>query len=729
MHLSRAEVIHDNFLQILRSGNWREAYKEQAPTEALEDPRELIAIFESQIVSRHLDRVAREQSRKNQVYYTIGSSGHEGMAAVAAALRPTDPALLHYRDAAFQIQRSKQVPGQTPLWDISLGFVASTDDPISGGRHKVLGNTALGILPQTSTIASHLPRAVGMAYGILLANRLGRPARMPRDAIVICSFGDASVNHSTAQGAINAALWAHYQKSPMPLLFVCEDNGIGISVRTPKGWIKNTLGCRPGLEYFSCDGSDLVNTLHTARQATAHCRKTRAPVILHMHCVRLLGHAGADHTPGYMTDSEISAWEQEDPVLRSAKILSAACVLSKQKILDLYAELESQVNQCVARAATRPKLASVEQIAESIVPPAVQCVETDSSALPKNRRTTSKQRPMSRLINTALDIAMQRHTNIVLAGEDIGVKGGVYNITTELQARFGKHRVIDTLLDEQSILGLALGMSQHDILPIIEIQFLAYLHNAEDQLRGEAATLSFFSNGQSANPMIVRVAGLGYQKGFGGHFHNDNSIAVLRDIPGLVIACPSNGHDAVLMLNECIRLAREERRVVVFLEPIALYNMRDLFENGDGKWLFPYPDANDRLNLGEVGQRGAGRDVAIVSYGNGYYLSCQAQKLLSLNHGIDTRCIDLRWLAPLNPTALLNAIKGCDAILIVDECRATGSQSEAIVTLLVESGTKAKAIRRVVGADTFIPLGPAATLPLPSRDEIVSAAINLVKDS
>jgi 2-oxoisovalerate dehydrogenase E1 component len=126
-------------------------------------------------------------------------------------------------------------------------------------------------------------------------------------------------------------------------------------------------------------------------------------------------------------------------------------------------------------------------------------------------------------------------------GEDVGRKGGVYGVTQKLQARFGPDRVIDTLLDEQSILGLGIGMAHNGFLPIPEIQFLAYLHNAEDQLRGEAATLPFFSNGQFTNPMVVRIAGLGYQKGFGGHFHNDNSLSVLRDIPGLILACPSTG--------------------------------------------------------------------------------------------------------------------------------------------------------------------------------------------
>jgi 2-oxoisovalerate dehydrogenase E1 component len=126
-----------------------------------------------------------------------------------------------------------------------------------------------------------------------------------------------------------------------------------------------------------------------------------------------------------------------------------------------------------------------------------------------------KPQHMARLISWALADLMLEHEQIILAGEDVGPKGGVYNVTSKLHSRFGADRVINTLLDEQSILGLAIGLAHNGFLPIPEIQFLAYLHNAEDQLRGEAATLSFFSSGQYTNPMIIRIAGLGYQKGFG----------------------------------------------------------------------------------------------------------------------------------------------------------------------------------------------------------------------
>ncbi len=199
---------------------------------------ECLRLFDAQLGSRHLDEAARWLQSRGTGYYTIGSSGHESNAAVAAALRLTDPALLHYRSGAFYLTRADQagrwIEGIT---DVLLGMTAAACEPIAGGRHKVFGHRQLHVIPQTSTIASHLPRAVGLAFALPRAARLGIDPPWPADSIVVTSFGDASVNHSTATGALNTAAYCAYQGLPMPLLAVCEDNGLGISVRSPAGWV------------------------------------------------------------------------------------------------------------------------------------------------------------------------------------------------------------------------------------------------------------------------------------------------------------------------------------------------------------------------------------------------------------------------------------------------------------------------------------------------------------
>ena len=333
---------------------------------------------------------------------------------------------------------------------------------------------------------------------------------------------------------------------------------------------------------------------------------------------------------------------------------------------------------------------------------------------------------LAQSINATLTELMERRPELLVFGQDVAVKGGVYGVTRGLRARFGGRRVFDTLLDEQTILGVALGSALAGFVPVPEIQYLAYLHNAEDQLRGEAASLAFFSDGQYTNGMVVRVAGLAYQRGFGGHFHNDNSVAVLRDIPGLVLAVPSHPADAPGLLRTCVDLARGGR-VCVFLEPIALYHARDLLEESDGRWTAPLAPAwssASRVHLGQVATHGDGRDLLVVTFGNGVPMSLRAQARLG-GLGLSTTVVDLRWLAPLPLEALTTLAARFPAVLVADETRESGGVAEAVLTGLLESGHRGR-LARVTSADSFVPLGPAAATVLLSEDDIVTAALRAV---
>jgi 2-oxoisovalerate dehydrogenase E1 component len=483
------------------------------------------------------------------------------------------------------------------------------------------------------------------------------------------------------------------------------------------------------MRYFKADGLDIYETYRVATEAADYVRSRRKPAFLHLRTLRLYGHAGADVPTTYLPREEVEAEEAQDPLLHTVRLLDQAGVMPPAQALQIYRDTCDLVARMAAQAITRPRLKTASEVMASLIPPKRDCRPSNGPE-PGARAATfggdikamAEPQIMSRLINWALTDLMLTYPETVMMGEDVGRKGGVYGVTQKLQARFGADRMIDTLLDEQSILGLAIGMAQNGFVPLPEIQFLAYLHNAEDQLRGEAATLPFFSNGQFTNPMVLRIAGLGYQKGFGGHFHNDNSVAVLRDIPGVILAVPSNGADAAMMLRECMRLAREEQRVVVFLEPIALYPMRDLHADKDGGWLRLYPDPSQVIPQGEVGVEGSGTDLAIVTFGNGVYLSHQALPAIAAA-GISARVIDLRWLSPLPAAALTAAVQGCRHVLVVDETRRSGGVAEALMAHFVETTTARLA--RITAEDSFIATGPAYAATLPSRDSIATAAIAL----
>ena len=741
-NVNRAEVCDANFVEFVQGwhGEKRRTPRadEAVVSGSLCTAHDFAELFESQLISRHLDLMARVLRVKNKVFYTIGSSGHEGNAMVARLTRHTDPAFLHYRSGAFMAERFRKLPGMDPIMDSALSFAASADDPASGGRHKVWGSKPLWVLPQTSTIASHLPKAFGTAVAIEQSRRIAHTLPIPDDSIAICSFGDASSNHATAQTAFNAAQWTAYQKLPAPVLFVCEDNGIGISVKTPGGWVRNAFEHRDGLDYFYADGLDLAEGYEQVARAIYHCRTTRRPTFLHLRTTRIMGHAGTDFEIEWRSVEELVAVEATDPLLRSAAIALESGLETKDSLLAKYEDIRKKCFAAAEEADRRPKLTKLADVMAPLAPytPGKVNAEAKRADYADKRRAVFggeeklpeklPPRHLAIQINNALHDLFCKYPETLLFGEDVAQKGGVYTVTKGLHKAFKNARVFNTLLDETIILGLAQGFANMGMLPVPEIQYLAYFHNACDQIRGEAASLQFFSNNQYKNPMLVRIAGLGYQRGFGGHFHNDNSIAALRDIPGLVVGCASRGDDAAMMLRTLAALAKVDGRVTVFLEPIALYMTKDLYEPGDGGWLTSYPPPDQALVLGEarVYEEGA-NDLVIFTYGNGVPMSLRAARAIGKKHGWNVRVVDLRWLVPLNDALIAGHAKTARRIVVVDEGRHSAGVGEGVITAIVEAGEGGKPLRRVVGADTYTPLAGAAFLVLPGDDDIVAAAAEL----
>jgi 2-oxoisovalerate dehydrogenase E1 component len=417
-------------------------------------------------------------------------------------------------------------------------------------------------------------------------------------------------------------------------------------------------------------------------------------------------------------------------VLCTAKLLIDTGVLTPAEVLKRYEAKRAEVIELADRVSGLPQLASAQAVMEPLrrVDDEVRAAYPESlvASVKSGTPDASATVPITvaAAINLALHDILDRYPEAVIFGEDVARKGGVYGVTRGLRSATSAARVFDTLLDEQAILGLALGAGVSGLLPIPEIQYLAYFHNAADQIRGEAATLQFFSNRQYRNPMVVRVAAYGYQKGFGGHFHNDNSIAAMRDIPGVVIASPARPDDAAAMLHTCAAAAREAGAVCLFLEPIALYHTRDLYDDNDDGWLAAYPEAG--VPVGRARTYGDGTDLTMFTFANGLRMSLRvARRLASV--GIAARVVDLRWLAPLPVEDMLREAGVTGRVLIVDETRDTGGVGEGVLATLVKQGFAGR-LHRVAGHDSFIPLGDAALHVLLSEDTIEAAAIKLMRD-
>src|SRR5688572_12725980 len=494
--VNRAKVCDDNFVEFVRGWNGTPEPK-PAPHEPVLDgsacsAADFLELFDSQLASRHLDLMARVLRVQQKVFYTIGSSGHEGNAMVARLTRHTDPAFLHYRSGGFMAERFRKLPGMDPIMDSALSFAASSEDPISGGRHKVWGSKPLWVLPQTSTIASHLPKALGTAVAIEQARRIGHALPIPADSIAICSFGDASSNHATAQTAFNAAAWTASQHLPAPVLYVCEDNGIGISVKTPEGWVAENFRDRKGLDYFYADGLDLASGYGQVQAAVEHCRRTRRPTFLHLRTTRVMGHAGTDFEIEWRSFEELMQVEAGDPLLRSAAIALESGLYDVDDLLGLYELIRVRCFAAAEAADKRPKLTTLEAVLKPLAPytPAKVAAEARRADYAERRlavfgsaeKLPEKLPPrhLALQINSALHDLFCKYPESLLFGEDVAQKGGVYTVTKGLHKAFKSARVFNTLLDETMILGLAQGFANVGMLPFPEIQYLAYFHNACD---------------------------------------------------------------------------------------------------------------------------------------------------------------------------------------------------------------------------------------------------------
>ncbi|MEE4330491.1 MAG: thiamine pyrophosphate-dependent enzyme, partial [Wenzhouxiangella sp.] len=328
--INRADVVDRNFLRYLDE---LEGGRDRLDGGRHVSDADLLELFDSQMISRQLDLMARVKRLENKVFYTIGSSGHEGNALVGRLSRHTDPAFLHYRSGAFMAERYRKLPGLDFIRDCCLSFAAARSDPASGGRHKVWGSKPLWVLPQTSTIASHLPKALGTALAI---GRGESSLPVPSDSVVVCSFGDASLNHATAQTALNSAAWTRHQNIPLPLLLVCEDNGIGISVPSPSHWVRDSMAARHGLDYHFADGLDLDEGYPAVEAAIEACRRRQRPVFLHFRTTRLMGHAGTDFEVEYRPLPELEWSESLDPLLRTAARVVARGLMSPSAVAERY---------------------------------------------------------------------------------------------------------------------------------------------------------------------------------------------------------------------------------------------------------------------------------------------------------------------------------------------------------------------------------------------------------
>jgi 2-oxoisovalerate dehydrogenase E1 component beta subunit len=321
-------------------------------------------------------------------------------------------------------------------------------------------------------------------------------------------------------------------------------------------------------------------------------------------------------------------------------------------------------------------------------------------------------------LNLALHQAMEHDDRVVMMGEDVAKTGGVFRVTAGLLDRFGEERVIDTPLAEAGIVGSAIGMSLYGLLPVVEIQFDAFVYPGFEQIVVHAARYAWRTRGEVPASIVVRIP-------FGGgvrapELHSDSPEALFCHVPGLKVVCPSTPQDARDMLLAAI----QDPDPVIFMEPKRIYRAgrSDVREDLP----FPIPDGNGAHNeyLSTARIARDGDDLAIVTYGATVPLSLEVADRLAADRGIGVRVIDLRSLYPLDVDALTTAARDCGRVVVVHEAPRTAGLGAEVSSLIHERAMLdlEAPVQRVTGFDVPFPQFANEDDYLPSVERIVAGA-------
>ena len=614
------------------------------------------------LTSRELDRLEEEELvPAKQVLYQFSARGHDmAQVLLGLKLRDGDAACGYYRSRPLLLALG------VPLAD-ALGSGMGRSGGYSGGRDiGVVFNYpnpgGAHALPMCGGVGAQYTPAAGWAQAVRYKAEVLRERAEGNLALVL--GGDASC----ATGGFWSALTiATTQK--LPLLFYVEDNGYGISVpstyQTPGQNIAANLASFTGLTIFNGDGTDPVEAARLVEAAVAHVRSGEGPALLRLTVPRLEGHSYQD-TQTYKSEAEIAAEWARDP-LPKLKTHCAALQIGEA----CGGELETHVAWDVARAReeaeARPVLGAA-QVADDVFFSGNHAEVGGRAGLALDG-THDEPRPEGQRINMVtairkvLDQELGANPRMCVFGEDVGPKGGVHAVTLGLQDKYGHDRVFDTSLNEEGIVGRAVGMALAGLLPVPEIQFRKYAEPATEQIN-DTGTMRWRTANRFAAPMVLRVPG-GFFK-CGDPWHSQTNEVQFVHNPGWMVAVPSNAEDAVGLL----RMALRGNDPVLFFEHRAML---------DDSWARrPWPGDAYVLPFGKAKKTREGDQITIVTWG-AMVPRCEAAA-----EGIGADVIDLRTLNPWDRDMVLDSVRRTRRCLIVHEDLRTGGFGAEIAAVVAD---------------------------------------------
>lgn len=603
--------------------------------------------FHYMLLGRQIDYRCQVLNRQGRAPFIISVAGHEAaQIGVAWPLKPKyDWISPYYRDIVLCFRM-----GLRPL-DLMLSVLAKPADPASGGKQTPghFSDTRLNIISGGSPLATQMVHGAGAAYALKMDGT---------DKVVMTCYGEGAGSEGDTHEAMN---FAAIHK--LPEIFVMQNNGFAISTPFNKEYAIEHGAQRAagyGMPGVTLDGRDPVTAYHVAKQAVARARAGEGPTLIECIVDRLGAHSSEDDQRRYRTQEELDQLAQNDCLERFKRRLIEEKILSPK---DVEAE-EEKVKEIVNQA-TREALDSPDAQPEDALTHVYDLEHVAASIDPASGAETEEMN-MVQALRECLTEEMERDGSVMVLGEDVGPKGGVFLVTDGLWKRFGEERVIDTPIAESSIAGVALGLALAGKRPVAEMQFTDFAHMAFNQVTNEIAKFRYRSNGDWGVPMVVRGPMGGHAN---GALYHSQSIEARFATPGLKIVIPSTPREAKGLLLAAIR----DPDPVLFWEHKRLY--RSFKE--------PVPKGEYLIPIGPPRLVKEGKDISVFAYGLMVHYAVEAANRLE-DEGWSVEILDIRTVYPLPKDEILTSARKTGKCLVVYEDNFSVSIGSEIAALIAD---------------------------------------------
>jgi 2-oxoisovalerate dehydrogenase E1 component len=656
-------------------------------------------MYSNMLVGRTFDEKATNLSTLREIGTYAPCKGQEGaQVGFTLALERGDWYVPMYRDTAGMIAFGLPPQQLLQLW---------------GGDERGLKIPEnLNMLPVAVPVSTQIPHAVGVA----MARRL-----LGEESVTLVSTGDGGTSKGDFHEGLNFA--GVYN---LPLVFGVENNQWAISLRREKQSASRTIAQKAiayGFEGLLVDGNDVVASFEATKYAVEKGRKGGGPTLIEFLTYRMGPHTTAELVSNKLkAPEEIAEWAKRDPILRLESYLRNNGFLEegeKKGFLEAAQRVVSDaVNEYRNLSGTDPtELFKYmydsptpnlrEEMAEAFG------AASEEKPVPQEQMIQGGKRGVNirNAINMAFKQGMRKNSKIVVFGEDVGMNGGVFQVTRGLQEEFGPERVFDTPLAESCIAGIFVGLAAGGMVPVAEFQFDGFIPPAYDQIFGHIARMRNRSRGRYTMAGVIRFP---YGAGIKApEQHADSPEAYFTHTPGLKVVIPSNPYDAKGLFASAL----VEPNPVIFMEPKRLYDSPKM----------DVPEEEYLVPIGKAKVVRGGTDLTLISYGAMMVPTLQAAEELQSEHKISAEVVDLRTISPLDLETVIPCVRKTGKVIIVHEAPRTLGVGAELAAVFADKALDylRGPVKRVTGFDTVVPLARMEDYYIPNKGRILKAALGL----